>query len=180
MINKADTLVLFIDIQEKMMPAIYNREKLEQRIGVLARCARLLELPILVTRQYPKGLGDTIPALVQALGDHDNTDKMAFSCFRDENGFKDKLTKSGKKNIIVSGVEAHICVQQTVLDLLSMGMNVIVVADCCGSRSETDRVYAEQRMAKAGAVITTMESILFEIMGSADHPARKAVQALIK
>ena len=180
LIDKADTVVLFIDIQEKMMPAIYNREKLEQRICLLARCVKLLDLPILVTRQYPKGLGDTIPALVEALGVHDNTDKMAFSCFRDDNGFKDKLIGMDKKNVIVSGVEAHICVQQTVLDLLSFGINTFFLADCCGSRSETDRVYAEQRMARAGAVITTMEAILFEIMGSADHPARKAVQALIK
>ena len=180
MINQEDTQILFIDIQEKMMPAIYKREELEARICLLAKCIQLLDLPVLVTRQYPKGLGDTIPLLKETLGDHDCTDKIAFSCLRDDNGFKEKLLEPGKKNLIVSGVEAHICVQQTVLDLLDIGINVIVPADCIGSRHETDRLYAIERMARSGAIVTTMEAVLFEIMKSADHPARKAIQNLIK
>ena len=180
MINQNDTQVLFIDIQEKMMPAIFNHDKLEQRLCLLARCAKVLKLPILVTRQYPKGLGDTIPALIETLGEHDITDKTAFSCLRDENGFKEKLLQSGRKNLIVAGVEAHICVQQTVLDALAIGITPIIPADCIGSRSETDRLYAEQRMARSGAVLTTMESILFEIMESAAHPARNDIQGLIR
>jgi len=177
MVNQNDTLVLLIDVQEKMMPAINNKDEIINNCCILAQGAKLLELPVLVTRQYPKGLGDTVPELLNALGEHDNTDKMGFSCLYDDNGFVDKLTK---KNIIVAGVETHICVQQTVLDLIDKGFNVYVAADCCGSRSELNRTVSLMRMEKAGAVITTSESLLFEIMRTASHPARKAIQGLVK
>ncbi|MCL2703317.1 MAG: hydrolase [Defluviitaleaceae bacterium] len=177
MINQNDTLFLFIDLQERMMPAIHCQEEVIRKSCILARGARILDMPVLVTRQYPKGLGDTVPALAEALGEHDNTDKTAFSCLGDDNGFKDKLTQ---KNIVIAGVETHICVQQTALELIENGYNVFLAADCCGSRTEVDRGFALCRMEQAGVTVSTMESLLFEIMRSADHPARKAIQALVK
>ena len=179
MINPKDTVVLFIDFQEKLMPSIWEREEIERKVCSLARGTRILELAVLVTRQYPKGLGDTITELRDALGHHDCTDKTAFSCLG-EPEFVKKLELAGKKNVLIAGVETHICVQQTVLDLLARGMNVYLAADCCGSRRERDQLLAEKRMAGAGAVVTTMESVLFEMMGDANHPSRKAVSALIK
>jgi nicotinamidase-related amidase len=177
MINRHDTLVLFIDLQERMMPAVYGNDEVIKSSCILAKGAKLLELPILVTRQYPKGLGDTVPALKEALGEHNNTDKMAFSCLGEKYGFREKLVR---KNVIVAGVETHICVQQTVLELLESGFTVYIAADCCGSRSERDRDFAFKRMVQAGAVVTTAESLLFEIMRTAGHPMRKEIQSLVK
>ena len=179
MINISDSLALFVDMQERMMPAINNHEEVIRRACILARGARLLGLPVLAARQYPKGLGETVAPLLEALGEHDVTDKTAFSCLGDEI-LRNKIAAAGRKNVLVAGVESHICVLQTVLDLLEGGYNVYLAADCCGSRKESDRGYAEWRMALAGAKMTTVESVLFELMTHKDHPARKDIQALIK
>ena len=120
-----------------------------------------------------------MPSLQNALGGFKPVEKIAFSCYGDSK-FVDKLSESGKKNLLVIGIESHICVQQTVLDLLENGFNVYVIADCIGSRFETDKHYAEKRMRQAGAIITTAESVLFELLKSADHPKRKEIQGLIK
>ena len=170
-------LVILIDLQEKMMSAIHDADAVVCKCAILARGARVLGVPVLVTRQYPKGLGDTIDAIKEAAGAHEPTDKTAFSCLGEDNGFAEQLTKP---NIIVAGVETHICVQQTVLDLMEQGFAVYLAADCCGSRSPVDRGYAVSRMGAAGAIVSTAESILFEMLKSADHPARKAVQSLVK
>ena len=179
MLTQDNAVFILIDYQERMLPAVHNHAEIGRKACILARGARLLEMEVIVTRQYPKGLGDTVPALVEALGDHVFVDKDAFGCMA-EPVFKEKLAALGKRNVIVAGVEAHVCVQQTVLEMLDAGYAVYLAADCCGSRSKTDKGYAEWRMALAGAKMTTMESILFEIMRHKDHPARKAIQALIK
>ena len=178
-----DSLLIVIDCQEKMMPAIYNHENLLERIELLIRGCRILDIPILTAQQYTKGLGDTSQILKDALGDFKHIEKIAFSCIG-EDEFAKELNRSGKyddrKNIIVCGVEAHVCVQQTVLDLLAVGNNVYVIADCIGSRKENDRIYAENRMRQSGAVLTTAESVLFELLKGADHPKRKEISALVK
>jgi nicotinamidase-related amidase len=174
-----DSLVLVIDFQERLMPSIYKHEELEKKAGIFIKGCRILDLPILVMQQYTKGLGETAQALKDALGEFEYIEKITFSgCGNAE--FVQKLESSGKKNIIVTGVEAHVCVQQTVLDLLAAGYSVYVLADCIGSRSELDKVYAEKRMAQAGAVITTAESVLFELLVRADHPKRKDISNLVK
>ena len=174
-----NSLLLVIDFQIRLMPSIHDHEGLAGRVETLIRGCRLLEVPILTTQQYTKGLGDTLPALKDALGDFEKIEKITFSCYNNPE-FAKKLDESGKKDIIVSGIEAHICVQQTVLDLLENGYSVYVIADCIGSRSERDRIYAEERMRQAGAILTTMESVLFEFLVSADHPKRKEISNLVK
>ncbi|MDR2899774.1 MAG: hydrolase [Clostridiales bacterium] len=177
--NAFDTALVVIDFQTALTPVMHNDIQLVEKTEILIKGARLLEIPIIVTQQYTKGLGDTIPELKEALGEFDSIDKTAFSCVGDKN-FREALKNVHCKNIIISGIEAHICVLQTVIDLIDLGYNVFLAADCVGSRFKKDMRYALRRMFAYGAVPTTAESVLFEIMKDAKHPARKAVSALIK
>ena len=179
MLKVEDTLLLVIDFQVKLMPAMHNCDELGRKAETLIKGCCLLDVPVLTTQQYSKGLGDTIPSIKDALGGFEPAEKITFSCFGDSE-FVKRLYQFGRNTIIVSGIEAHICVQQTVIDLLENGYNVFVVADCIGSRRDTDRIYAEMRMRQAGAVITTMESVLFEFLISAEHPKRKEISNLVK
>ncbi len=179
MITTENSLLLVIDIQTKLFTAMPNCEQLVKSAETLVKGCRLLDIPILVSQQYTKGLGDTIPSLKAVLGEFEPIEKNTFSCCGNSE-FVSALEKAGRQNIIISGIEAHICVQQTVLDLLVAGYGVYVIADCIFSRKETDRIYAEKRMRNAGAILTTTESVLFELLKSADHPKRKEISNLIK
>ena len=179
MLEIENTLLLVVDIQVRLMPFINENESLERKCETFIKGCRILDIPILTMQQYTKGLGETMPVLKNALGEFEPIEKITFSCYGSAE-FKDKLNNTGRKNILISGIEAHICVQQTVLDLLGAGYPVYLIADCIGSRNETDRLYAEKRMEKSGAVITTMESALFEMLIRADHPKRKDISELIK
>ena len=179
MLTAENALVVVIDIQDRMMPSIHAHEELEKRTASLIKGCRILDVPVLVTQQYTKGLGETTLALKEALGEFDPIEKITFSCCGAPE-FTDKLKTSERKNIIITGVECHICVQLTVLDLLADGYNVYVVADCVGSRREFDYKYAIKRMRQAGAVFTKMESVLFEFLVRADHPKRKEISNIVK
>jgi len=179
MLTIENALLLVIDFQERLMPTVHCHLELSGKAATVIKGCRTLDVPVLVTQQYTKGLGDTIPEIKEALGDYEPIEKISFSCHRSPE-FKDKLNETGRRDIIVAGVEAHICVLQTVLDMLHDGYNVYVLADCIGSRSETDFQYAEKRMINAGATFTTMESALFEMLVSADHPKRKEISNLVK
>ena len=179
MLTTENTLVLAIDFQARMMPSINDNVELARKAAIFIEGCRILGVPIITTQQYTKGLGETIPEVAKALGEFEPVDKITFSCCGNEE-FREKISQSGRKNVMVTGVEAHICVQQTVFDLISAGYYVYVIADCIGSRYETDRHYAEKLMEKAGAVFTTSESALFEMLYSADHPKRKEISNLVK
>jgi len=174
-----NTLALLIDFQVRLLPSISNHEELEETTAAFIKGCRILDLPILVMQQYTKGLGETTEKLKAALGAFEPIEKLCFSCCPNPE-FSEKLLDAGRKNIIVSGIEAHVCVQQTVLDLLAEGYCVYVLADCIGSRKDNDYRFSLERMRQAGAVITTMESVLFELLGAADHPKRKEISNLIK
>lgn len=178
MLSVENTIMLVIDIQTRLLPSIHNHNELEQKTTVCIKGCKLLDIPIILLQQYTKGLGETVPLLKTALDGIVPVEKITFSAYQTVE-FVDKLKEHGKKNVIITGIEAHICVQMTVLELLAAGYNVYVAADCIGSRKETDKAYAEQRMRQAGAVITTLESILFELLVRADHPARKEITKLV-
>ena len=179
MLKSENALLLVIDFQERLMPSIHGHAELEKKTAAFIKGCRILDVPVLTTQQYTKGLGDTSQALKDALCKFDPIEKITFSCC-ETIMFIDKLNSLGKKEIIVTGIEAHICVQQTALDLLDSGYTVYVVADCIGSRNVRDYTYAVERMRQAGAVITTMESVLFEFLVRADHPKRKEISNLVK
>jgi nicotinamidase-related amidase len=169
-------VVLLIDLQERLVPALHDGETVVARAARLAEAARLLEVPIRATEQYPAGLGRT----VSALADYPQAvlTKTTFSAVADP-GFH-ALLPAGVSEIVVAGCEAHVCVLQTVLGLLPSGHRVLLVADAVGSRDPADRTAAIDRARQHGAEIVTSEMVLFEWLRDAQHPKFREVQKLLK
>lgn len=178
-INKEETAFLLIDVQEKLYPHISGHERLTKNLEILIQGLNILNIPSIVTQQYTKGLGMTIERICQALGELKYIEKTAFSSY-DELRVKEELAALNKKFIIIAGIEAHVCVLQTTIDLLAAGYIPVVIADCVSSRKEKDKEVALQRMAKEGAIISTYESILFELLRYSGTPEFKAVSPLVK
>jgi nicotinamidase-related amidase len=174
-----DSALVVIDCQERLWKVITDAEALERQLAILVRGARILQVPVIVTEQYPKGLGPTVQGLKDAAGDAPVLEKMTFSCAGDD-GFQSRLRGLERATIVVCGVEAHICVMQTALDLLADGYAVQVVADGVGTRAPANRDIALGRLEQAGAVITCVESLLFEWMERCDVAAFKQIQGLLK
>jgi nicotinamidase-related amidase len=167
-----------IDIQERLTPVMWNFAPVEKYARAMILAAREMGLPVLATEQYPKGLGATIPPIREALGGAPLV-KMHFSCGCDE-GFKKALAATGKKQVMVVGMEAHVCVFQTVRDLLEQGYEVFVCADAITSRFEEHRRIAIEQMRDLGAVITSAETCIFDLLHVAGTPEFKKVSALVK
>ena len=175
-----ETMALVIDFQERLVPVINHSEELLRSSSILVKGLKALGIPMVVSQQYTKGIGMTVPAITEAVGeDVSYYDKVAFSCAEDEKLLL-KIRETGNKNIILCGIEAHICVLQTAIDLMAMGYNVILVEDCIGSRRESDRITAVRRAHAEGAIITTYESILFELTRVAKTEVFKLISSLIK
>ncbi|MBI3947458.1 MAG: hydrolase [Armatimonadetes bacterium] len=177
--QREKSCLLVVDVQERLMPAIHGGERVVESCVRLIRGVRLLQVPILVTTQYVRGLGPLVAPVAEALGESGAFDKTAFSCCA-EDGFFGRLDALEKDTVIVCGVEAHVCVLQTALDLVENGYRVHVVADAIGSRDPENRRVALEKMARAGAVISTTEMVLFELLRRAGAAEFKAVQALVK
>ena len=178
-IKKEDAVALVIDVQERLLPHMFEWKRLLQNTLKLIKGLQVLAAPILVTQQYTKGLGPTDNNVVNQISDFNFTEKIAFSCYG-EPEFKNKLNVIGKKQVIICGIESHICVLQTCLDLLESGYLPVIVEDCISSRQQKDKVIAIERMRQSGAIITTMESILFELTQCAGTEAFKAISKIIK
>jgi len=183
-ILREEAAALIIDVQERLFPHMQAREELERSLLVLIRGLQVLEVPLLVTQQYTRGLGETIPSLRQALGlgspePPPCLEKRAFSCC-DETDIASSLAALGRKRIIVAGIEAHVCVLQTVLDLLAGGYTPVVAADCISSRRLGDRDTALRRLQTEGALLTTSESILFELTRTSAADIFKVISRLVK
>lgn len=174
-LNQDDSLVLVIDVQEKLLNAVFNKEEVAKKSRILAKSANILKLPIIVTEQYPQGLGETIDGIKDSAK---LFIKTAFNALNDE--LLKELEKNGKKQIIIWGIETHICVHQTVEALIEAGFEVTVVSDACGSRAESEYKSALACMMRNGANIKTTEMILFELLKGAKHPNFKEIQSLIK
>jgi nicotinamidase-related amidase len=167
-----------IDIQERLTPVMWNFAPVEKYSRAMILAARELGLPVLATEQYPKGLGAMIPSIREALG-HAPLVKMHFSCGCDE-GFKKALAATGKKQVIVVGIESHVCVFQTVRDLLAQDYQVFVCGDAVTSRFEEHRRLAIEQMRDLGAVITSTETCIFDLLHVAGTPEFKKVSALVR
>lgn len=175
-----DTMALVIDFQEKLMPVMHKKEELIRNTEILIKGLRTLNIPMIVTQQYTKGIGMTISEITNIFGeDFSYEDKIAFSCMDDET-IANKINELGKKNIIICGVEAHICVLQTVIDLIEKGYKVILVEDCIGSRKPNDKIVGVKRAIQKGAIITTYEALLFELTRIAKGDVFKTISKLIK
>ena len=169
-----------IDMQEAFRPVMPDFGEVAARIATAVEGASLLEVPVIVTEQYSKGLKHTAEEIVARLpAELKAIEKTCFSsCGSDD--FLSQLIGSNKKQVLVCGIEAHICVLQTSLDLLERGFEVFLLVDCITSRKPESKQVALARLAQAGAILSTLEMALFEMMGSADSPQFKAIQSLIK
>jgi len=178
-ILSGNTTGLFIDIQDRLFPHMQEREQLEQNLIILSAGLKILEIPFLITEQYTRGLGFTILPLKMALGEYTAIEKTAFSCC-DEPQFLNSLNASGRKNVILCGIETHVCVLQTALDLLQLGYQPVVIEDCVSSRKLSDKNTAIGRMQQEGAIISSLESILFELTRNSGTETFKAISKLVK
>ena len=174
-----ETQCMIIDMQERLMPAMNGRKDCEDRALMLIRGLKLLEIPMLITQQYTKGLGDSIPEVYEAAGTKEYFDKRTFSCAQDE-AIMDALKKCGRKNVLVCGVEAHVCVLQTCIDLKDAGFRPILVTDAIASRKKSDKKIALQRAVQEGILLTTAEAILFELTLDSRNPVFRQISQLVK
>ena len=178
-VSRHESLGVIIDIQDRLFPHIYQHEVLEKNVMILIQGLQLLQIPILVTQQYTRGLGETIPSIAEMVKPVHRIEKITFSCCG-ENNFLAELTRLNKKFIIIAGIEAHVCILQTVPDLIDNGFIPVVVEDCVSSRKENDKRIAIERIRQEGGIITTYESILLELCSVAGSETFKSISRLIK
>ena len=177
LMSPTNTALLVVDVQERLVPAIQNQERMVWNIGRLIDAAKLLGVKVLATEQYPKGLGSTVAELRNRLGAV--PEKSMFSCRECVELFR-PLREDGIEQLLVAGIETHVCVQQTTLDLLSMGFGILLAVDAMGSRNDLDHRTALQRMLACGAIVTTTEAAMFEWCESSAHPQFKAISQLVR
>lgn len=180
----ADTCVaVVVDVQERLLPHMTESREVEAALVTLIGGLRTLGVPLLATEQYPRGLGPTVQSVREALDSGDGgslpIEKIAFSCC-DEPRFLERLDNLGRNQVVVAGIEAHVCVQQTLLDLRAAGREAWLVADAVSSRSPHDRDVALQRAQQEGVWLGTVESVLFELCRAAGSDTFKAISRLVK
>ncbi len=179
-ILKENTVAILVDIQEKLLPAMHNKEELLENTAKLLKGLNILKIPVIISRQYTKGLGDTVRELRELRSEESQDfDKITFSCYGDIN-MKNYLDSLNISNIILFGIEAHICLQQTAIDCMAAGYQAIAVIDCISSRKESDKKIAIHRYEKEGVLLATYESILFELMAQAGTDTFKEISKIIK
>jgi nicotinamidase-related amidase len=173
----AQSALLVIDVQEKLVPLIHGAQAIVQSISFLIDAAKVLDIPVLATEQYPKGLGPTVAPLAQKLPHR--PDKVAFSCCAIPS-VVDSFRRLNRTRILLAGIESHVCVLNTALDLLAEGFVVYIAVDAVTSRFPMDHETALRRLERAGAIVTTAESAVFEWTAAASHPRFKQINALVK
>lgn len=178
-LKREDLIFVAIDFQEKLLPAMEERELIEKNIIKLAKGLEVFEIPKIVTTQYAKGLGVTVGPVAEAFGEFSEIDKTSFSAYKNDE-FRQTLENSGKKTVILTGIETHICVEQTALDLLEAGYKVVLAADCAGSRDNRNHRLSMMRLIGAGVTVTNAESVLYEILGGAKAIEFKEISAIVK
>ena len=178
-LSAENSLVLIIDIQERLVAAL-NKDIIVKHARKVASAAKSLNIPVILTEQYPKGLGHTVDALKDALPDNSQiVEKTYFNALL-ENGMLNKIKSYGKKQIVIFGIETHICVHQTASALVEAGFDVYVIKDACASRNKYEFKQGIDAMTANGVKISCVEIALFEWLKGATNPKFKEVQALIK
>ena len=178
MFDENNTTVICIDIQEKLVNMLQNSETIEKNTSILMKTANILNLDTIITEQYPKGLGSTIET-IKGIKDFTTIEKTTFSVLKTPE-FVEKFKSLKNKNILIFGIETHICVLQSVIDILESNYNVFLVSDCCASRDENNHNIALDVMKQKGAYIITLEIALFNLLKSSKHPNFKEIQKFIK
>lgn len=174
--------VVSVDCQQKILSIVSDSDTLAPRAAKFVQAARILGVPVVRVEQNPSRLGPTVPQLAEAIGEVEPIGKMTFSLFRTAETEKAvKTAAAGRgKQLVLFGVEAHVCVLQSALDALSLGYDVFVLADLCSSVKPADWDFAMRRMCQAGVVVTTAQTAGFELLSSADNPRFKEAQSYLK
>ncbi len=180
-IDRENTQAMIIDVQERLTPHIYDHENILKKITTLIKGLQALDVPIMLNEQYKKGLGETLPEICELLEEKNakGFEKVTFSACDNDDSWN-HLAQQNRSIVLLFGVEAHVCVLQTALDLLDNGMQPVIIGDAVGSRFPYDKKQAIRRIRRAGGVITTVETILFELCRSSKDPAFKTISNLIK
>jgi nicotinamidase-related amidase len=180
LLDAAKSSLLIVDVQDKLLPAMAEDNSVVARTNILQAAAKELEFPVTISEQYTKGLGRTVAEL--ASNDAKVFEKLAFSCWRDEalRAHLTSLHENGRPQVIVAGIEAHVCVLQTVVDLAQAGFAAYVVADAVASRKTASVDLALKRMADVGVQVINTEMAVFELLGKAGSPAFKTLSTLIR
>lgn len=179
LLRRDDVVLLVVDMQEKLLQRIHDHERIQRRLNVLVQGALALGVPLLYTEHYPTGLGPTEPKLKQLLNGVTCVEKETFSCVREPKLLK-VLRDSERTQVVVAGIETHICILQTALDLVAEGFSVHCPTDAVGSRVAESKQVGLRRMEKHGVTVTTTESVLFELMERANTDAFRSVLPLLR
>ncbi len=179
LIDANTSSLLVVDIQAKLAPVMAEPEKVVANAALLLKAARRLDVPLLVSEQYPAGIGHTVPELTELVPQDCVVEKMHFSCLG-EGEYRQRLKVLDRPQAVVAGIEAHVCVLQTTEDLLAAGLDVFVVADATSSRDPRNHEAALERLRASGARIVTTEMVVFEWLGKAGTPVFKEIIPLIK
>ncbi|MEN6390660.1 MAG: hydrolase [Syntrophomonas sp.] len=178
-LEKEDTVLMIIDLQEKLMAAMSEKAKIYKNNGILIDAARMFDIPVILTEQYPRGLGSTVDEIKSKLpADCHRLEKTRFSALTPE--VADLLKKIGRKTVLITGSETHVCVFQTTRDLAEQGYNVHVVMDAVCSRFKENFQNGLSLMQEAGAVVTNTETVLFDLLIDASSPEFRGISALVK
>jgi nicotinamidase-related amidase len=178
-LDRSRAALVVVDVQEAFRPAVLDFERVAANVATLVRGARILGLPTLVTEQYPKGLGRTVPEVAEHLDAVEPIEKVCFSAVQAD-GFSRSLQEQRRDQVVLCGIESHVCVNQTAEDLLADGVEVHVAQDAVTSRTEENRALGLHKMERSGATVTSVETALFELLRQAGTPEFKEVQALVK
>ena len=179
MLEIENCCLVVIDVQGKLAQLMHDKESLLKNIQILIHSAKILNIPIIWCQQCPDALGPTIPQIAELLSGIEPINKSSFSCYSLDQ-FKTKLKELTRKQILLCGIETHVCVYQTAIDLLRKGYEVEVISDAVSSRSLHNKEVAIDTMSATGAKISTTEMALFELLKTADHPRFKQIAKLIK
>ena len=174
-LDRGRAALVVVDFQEAFRPAVRDFDRAAAGAATLVRGARILDLPVIVTQQYPKGLGQTVPELAEHLDGIEPLDKVCFSA-----AAADGFDLHGRDQALICGIESHVCVSQTAHDLLDRGVEVHVASDAVTSRTDANRELGLHKMESSGAVLTSVETALFELLGAAGTDEFKQVQGLVK
>jgi len=177
-LDRARAALLLVDLQENLLPSIWERARVVRESVRLVRGVSLLGLPVLVTEQYRRGLGPTVTEVASVVPDFDPVQKLAFSGCTPE--ILDRLRSRDLRDVVLCGIESHVCVTQTALDLLDAGFRVFPAADACSSRTPENWRSGLDRMQSAGSVLVSVEMVLFELLGRAGTDEFKRVLDLVK
>jgi len=179
-LRREGAVLVVVDMQEKLLPAIAEKGRVLRNTVLLLRAARELELPVVLTTQYEKGLGPTVPEVLAEAAGATPVDKLAFGCFGSDEFLARLAALPGRDQLVVAGIESHICVAQTVLGALGEGYQVHVATDAVGSRHEDDRQVGLRRMERAGAVLSSTEMAVYELLARSDGAAFKRLLPYLK